>query len=55
MARSPPLALKALCLASAHSAEADSCAAAAAASALSRSAEGGRPRLRRGTPGKDLR
>lgn len=56
MARSPPLALKALCLASAHS-EADSCAAAAAAaaSALSRSAEGGRPRLRRGTPGKDLR
>lgn len=55
MARSPPLALKALCLASAHSAEVDSCAAAAAASALSRSAEGGRPRLRRGTPGRDFR
>lgn len=37
--------------------EVDSCAAAAAAaaSALSRSAEGGRPRLRRGTPGKVLR
>lgn len=50
MARSPPLALY---LPSVHSSETDSCAA--AASALSRSAEGGRPRLRRGTPGKDLR
>lgn len=37
--------------------EADSCAAAAAAaaSALRRSAEGGRPRLRLGTPGRVLR
>lgn len=53
---SPPLALKALCLPSPHSVEVESCAAAAAAaSALRRSAEGGRPRLRRGTPGRDLR
>lgn len=55
---SPPRALKALCLPSSHSMEVDSCAAAAAAaaaSALRRSAEGGRPRLRLGTPGKVLR
>ena len=51
---SPALTLKALCFPSPHSIEVDSCAAAAAASALSRSAEGGRPRLRRGTPGKVL-
>lgn len=56
---SVPLTLKALCLPSPQSSmEVDSCAAAAAAaaaaSALSRSAEGGRPRLRRGTPGKVL-
>lgn len=50
---SVPLTRKALC--SSHSKEVDSCAAAAAAaSALSRSAEGGRPRLRLGTPGKVL-
>lgn len=54
---SPTLALKALCFPSPHSMAADRCAApaAAAASAFKRSAEGGRPRLRRGTPGKVLR
>lgn len=53
---SPPLALKALCFPSPHSMAIVSCAAAAAAaSAFRRSAEGGRPRLRRGTPGKVLR
>lgn len=51
---SPPLTLKALCIPSPPSIEADSWAA-AAASALSRSADGGRPRLRRGAPGKVLR
>lgn len=62
---SPPLTLKALCFPSPQSMEVDSCeaaaaaataaaSAAAAASAFSRSAEGGRPRLRRGTPGKVL-
>lgn len=51
----PPLTLvRVLCLPSPPSIEADSCAA-AAASALSRSADGGRPRLRRGAPGKVLR
>lgn len=44
--------LKAFCLPSPYSMEVDSCAAAAAASAFRRSAEGGRPRLRLGTPGK---
>lgn len=44
---SPPLIL-CVCV------EVDSCAAAAAASALRRSAEGGRPRLRRGTLDKVL-
>lgn len=54
---SPTLALKVLCFPSPHSMAADRCAApaAAAASAFKRSAEGGRPRLRRGTPGKVLR
>lgn len=53
---SPALALKALCFPSPHSTPAHRCAApAAAASAFKRSAEGGRPRLRRGTPGKVLR
>lgn len=52
---SPPLALKPFCFPSPDSMEVESCAAAAAAaSALRRSAEGGRPRLRRGTPGKVL-
>lgn len=56
MPLSPPRALKVLWFPSPPSLEVDSCAvAAAAASALSRSAEGGRPRLRRGTPGKVLR
>lgn len=53
---SPTLALKALCFPSPHSTAAGRCAApAAAASAFKRSAEGGRPRLRRGMPGKVLR
>lgn len=51
---SPPRTLKALCFPSPPSMEADSCAA-AAASALSRSTDGGRPRLRLGAPGKVLR
>lgn len=51
----PPLVLGAFCFPSPHSMEVESCAAAAAAaSALRRSAEGGRPRLRRGTPGNVL-
>lgn len=51
-----PLTLKVFCFPSPDSVEVDSwaAAAAAAASALRRSAEGGRPRLRRGTPGKVL-
>lgn len=54
---SPVRALKALCFPSPHSTAAGRCAApaAAAASAFRRSAEGGRPRLRRGTPGRVLR